>query len=306
VWLIVMGFATARAGAAAAESCRAQASVDQARITIGDPIRYTLSVETSGAEPVLPAREGAAWSPFEVRRVERLVPEPPAGAQRRYQAVYTLAIFETGTQAVPAQTVVCEQDRQSVTAATQPIPVVVESVDPGGAFEDIRPLKPPVSVPLAPWVGWLGAVLACAAAAAGVIVWRAQQSPRQVAPPPPPWAAARNELAALRAALAHEPGEMKERYDRLGDTIRAYCSARYGIHGMDRTTDELLALLKERIDPTAVEEVRRCLTGCDLVKFAGMVPTIDQAQEAVRQAEAIIDRTAPREPLEALPAGGRS
>lgn len=299
VGLAVLCGCSALGRAADWAGCSAAGEVDRTTVTIGDPIRYTLVVECPEGTRVVPPMDDASWAPFDVKDVRQAPPAALPGGRMRHAREYVLVSYETGTQMVPAVSVTGQDRSGSVQVRTAPIAITVASVNPSGVFDDVRPLKGPVSPGQSGWGWWAVGLTLCAAVAAGGSVWRIRRGRRRArVPPPPPWMAARDGLRQLAAEQCVERGLLKEQYERLGGILRAYLAARYQMIGDGRTTEELVEALRDRMDLSAVEQIRQFLVTCDLVKFARYAPSAAEAEEAMRAAQRIIDRTVPRQVAE--------
>ena len=298
---LVLGCASASA-AEETTACTATGTVDRATITIGEPISYTVTVECPEGTRMMPPTENTSWAPFEVKDERRGPQAAQPEGRVRGMFEYTLTAYQTGKQTIPAVSVIGVGDAGNVRVKTAPIAVTVESVNPSGKFEDIRPLKGPITSP-APHRGLVvGGLIVFVAMLAALAAWGIKRRKRQPQVLPPPWVTARDELRGLSSQGLIDQKALKEHYERLGDIMRAYLAARYQDAGMDDTTEELLAALKDSIDPSAVSETGRLLSICDLVKFANHVPSTDEHAAVLSAAQRLIDRTVPREAPEPVKA----
>ncbi|MBP8259176.1 MAG: hypothetical protein KA118_05895 [Verrucomicrobia bacterium] len=159
---------------------------------------------------------------------------------------------------------------------------------------DLRPLKPPVALPL-PWTVWLVLILLLLAAA-GLAVWLWRRSHRPVPPPPPepPIPAHERALEKLRDALAliDQPHPFTV---RICDTIRTYLEERFHLHAPERTTEEFLLELRHS---ASLETEHKSVLGdflqrCDLIKFARYEPGRHELDEIYRAAVRLVEETAP-------------
>jgi len=78
----------------------------------------------------------------------------------------------------------------------------------------------------------------------------------------------------------------------LSETVRRYLGARFGLPAMDRTTTELLPLVRG-LDPGrgVWEDVRDVLRISDDAKFAARTGTSEDAGDAMARSVRIVDRT---------------
>ena len=91
---------------------------------------------------------------------------------------------------------------------------------------------------------------------------------------------------------------MKPFYVELSNALRVYLAHDLGVAAPERTTREVVETLTERPDvPTeAKNRIQAVLQLADLVKFAGIRPTTDDHEKALREARAALDtlEAAPR------------
>lgn len=136
--------------------------------------------------------------------------------------------------------------------------------------------------------------------------------PKPAEPPPPPrppWEIALERLDEVRHAGLLDAERHAEYFDRVNDAVRGYLGARFGFDGLESTSDEILTALKKhaggfvRVDsaselnaPTPgipLDDVRKFLAECDLVKFANLKPSPEQCTTAISVGEHIVRSTMP-------------
>jgi hypothetical protein len=123
-----------------------------------------------------------------------------------------------------------------------------------------------------------------------------RRRPVPVAPPIPPHEVAYRALAELEGGALLDHGRFQDYYLQLTEIAKGYLQGRFGIHALDRTTEELrqeLLRTGERIVPLQADEVIRFLQACDLVKFARLRPELDEAAAALATVRQMIDRSRP-------------
>ena len=164
------------------------------------------------------------------------------------------------------------------------------------ATNDLRAIKPPVSIPTGwEWLWWMLAVLALAALC--FFAWRWWQKRRRQATPvviAPPHLRARQKLREALALL----DQPRLFCILVSDTIRVYLEERFNFHAPERTTDEFLYELQatDLLTPDQKNGLSQFLTRCDLVKFARYEPGRAELQELHAAASLLIDETEPRPP----------
>jgi hypothetical protein len=171
--------------------------------------------------------------------------------------------------------------------------------------KDTRPLKEQWT-PAPNYLLW-AALAAGALALAGAIVWwvRRRRARRGVEAAPeirlPPEVVALTELERIAAMGLLDRGEFKTYYTLVVDVVRRYLEARFGIEAMDRTSSELIALFRAR--DVASGDLTVLLEEADLVKFAKLTPSRDDALAAIERARTFVVDTTPRpEPVAAVAA----
>ncbi|MBI2389763.1 MAG: hypothetical protein HYV09_09240 [Deltaproteobacteria bacterium] len=137
--------------------------------------------------------------------------------------------------------------------------------------------------------------LTAAVLLAALAVWWSRR-PKEAPPPPPPtpsWKLAVEAIARAKRDLASGAIITKVYYDRISDAVRVHLGDRYGFDGLESTTDEILGRLRRLPSPSfPFADVERLLGECDLVKFANLVPTSDEADAAAALAESVVRATA--------------
>jgi len=156
---------------------------------------------------------------------------------------------------------------------------------------DIRPIKPPVSVPNPwTWVFWTaGILLAIALAAAALIVWLAKQKRRAIPVPVPPHVRARQKIDAALLLI----GDPRAFCIAVSDAVRVYLEERFNLRAPERTTEEFLRDLQKTSVLTAQqkESLASFLEQCDLVKFARFEPPESLLRELHEAALRLVHET---------------
>ena len=139
-------------------------------------------------------------------------------------------------------------------------------------MDDIRDIRPPVVYGWDPRWGVGALVVALLAAGVGLLWWllrRRRRGPASVVSRAPPVSleeVARGELAAL----ARESGlGDKEFYFRLCTAVRRYLDGRYGADTLERTTEELLPVLRGLpLDEVARGALQGLFRHADPIRYA--------------------------------------
>jgi len=150
----------------------------------------------------------------------------------------------------------------------------------------LRPPRDPLPIP-DPWA-WVHPSLWATIAVLTLILvflwWRRQ--PRRLPPPPHPAVLARRRIAAVPADAPPEAVAAT-----AVAALRQYCAARFGLPTSGRTSEELLAGLRDRpgLQPTLAESLGSFLEVRDLIAFAGPLAAATEATTVRERAEAFLN-----------------
>jgi hypothetical protein len=270
-------------------------TLDTAVVTVGDQFHLTVSVTHGQAEQVH-WPDSLKLAPFEL--LGRATPPPTNEGDRVTSTLeLTLTVFQLGDLDLPSIPVVVEGGGRSDTLATDAWKVTVRSV--GVAQDsDIRDVKGPLSIPRNWWtlVPWILGGLALVAGGYWLYrrYWRREARAEAVRPSPqfPPHWIAHQALDDLERSDLLSRGQVKEYYDRASDIVRRYFEDRYQVAALEMATTEVLdGLQNVDMEPDTLDEVRRFLDTCDLVKFAKLIPSPETCRELVPAARHIVDAT---------------
>ncbi len=282
------------------ERISVSSSVDQSRITIGDLIRYTVTVTHDEDVEVEMPGLGANLGQFEVRDYDVQDPRMDDGKVIS-EAEYIISTFFTGEFEIPPLTIAYRtaEDSPIQTLTTETIQIVVESVKPSEAG-DIRDIKPPVEIPRDWWLlgRWfvLGGMIIILGVFLTILYRRKKEGkgllPKREEPPRPPHEVAYEHLDRLRQSDLLEKGAVKEYYIAISEIIRRYIEGRYFVIAMEMTTFEVMEGLSQADLPEAEYQLfGTFLSQCDLVKFAKYIPSEKENVAIMDLAFEIVDKT---------------
>jgi hypothetical protein len=305
VWAADGGPADADLGlaATAADAPTVTARADRAEARVGDVVRLSITaVGLLGTPVILP--ENIDLQPF--TELERSLEEKDLGdGKMRREFRLKIAAYEPGEVHVPAVAVTYfGKGGQVLTAHTQPIPFKITSLLANEAEPALKDNAAPVTViqrDYLPVYVLGGLAAACLGALLALLVRRRLRGRAARAPAPPPRPAhevALERLDRLGATLAATT-ELRPFVFELSEIIREYLGARFGFDSLELTTEELVLRLRRRVPVQELRgfvltEVEGWLSGCDLVKFAKIAPTPDQARGALETAIRIVEASRPR------------
>jgi len=311
-WAADAGGEAADAGAAGAVADpyapTVAAHVDKAEAHVGDPIRLgVVAVAKTGVPVNLP---GTFYlGPFSLLGRDETSEQNLGDGRIRREFTLRIAAYEPGELQVPPIDVTYLGPHGEVkTARTGAVAVKIASLIANEPEPALKDAAAPVSVmeenrvPL--YVG--GALLA---AGVGALIsffivrkLRARRGDRPGPPPRPAHEIALERLDRLGALGFLENADNRPFYFAVSEVIRDYLGARYGFDSLELTTDELIAELKAHAGREMIlGEIQGWLSACDLVKFAKVSPTANEARGALESAIRIVTttRVAPVAPVAA-------
>jgi hypothetical protein len=284
------------APAASDVAVSARVSPDPSRI--GDVLTYEVTaVYPAGLTINLPI--GVELAGVEIVGVEES-PAVPTGDGFRKVFTFALQRFEIGDASVPPfELTAVTPDGEVSTIQVPASKFVVDSLtinepSPERRGEE-RPLSPDFPNEAIEWIvyGLLVGVLLAA-----LIWWLFRRffarGPAPVIVPaiPPDQVAieALNSLEERRVPML-ERGESATYYLDLTDITKAYIEGRFEIAAMDRTTDELREVLVKgdaNLGPLSATDVLAFLDRSDLIKFARVSPSSDEAREDLESVRELV------------------
>ncbi len=112
--------------------------------------------------------------------------------------------------------------------------------------------------------------------------------------PPLPWVEATNSLNNLPFKEWLDKGLVQRYYYALSEILKRYIERRFEFNAMEQTTTEIIHDLKANNIPYR-EEFGGFLHKADRVKYAKLIPTYQEIEEALRQAKELVQKTTPEE-----------
>jgi len=275
-------------------------AVDTSRITIGDRITYTVSINHVDTMRVEKPGEGVNLGQFEIKDYKIYDPIREEGRVEE-KFVYVISVFDTGTFVIPPFPVAYFPtdslgDYKLIEASA--ITIYVESVIQDEARE-LRDVKPPIDIPYDYFL--LFSVLA-AVILIGALVYfgyRLYQKRKEtgylIRPPEPPRPAHEIAFVALEELLKKDlvaQGLLKEFYSEISEIIRRYIEGRFFIPALEETSSEILRELNgQEIEVVLLQDIKGFLELSDLVKFAKYKPGDKENQKIVVLARQFIEKT---------------
>ncbi len=275
------------------------AFTDSSDYLIGDHINFTLSVTHSDDVSIITPFFSDSLKQFEILKV---LPEQTEESDNKKTITYkyVLSYFDSAEVTIPpikifyrtkSDTILKSVQTDSLRIRIQKLNVKVE--------EDIKDVKPPLRIPF----DWLTLIIWVLIAVAILIlayfVYKkyfrrkeisAVEKPKIILPP---HEEALMKLDQLDREQLWQNGFVKEYHSRITEIIREYFERRFGLPALELPTSEQLELLKRIPDAKEIYAVTESfLSNADLVKFAKFVPMDGINFEMMKQAIAIVKRTA--------------
>ena len=266
-----------------AQDVTVRSSFDSARISIGDQIRFTVTIDKpAGLKLILPVLKDTIIKNIEIISGP-VVDSTATGGRIKIIQKYLVTSFDSGRYQVPPVFAEIKNDNglkrfYSDYSILEVMRVKIVPPDTvSKIFDIVKPYRASVTVgEVLPWV----LIFALAA----TLVWfavryikklkRTGKEPEIIINPDPAHVIALRELEQLRDEKLWQSGEIKKYYTRLTEVLRQYLENRYGVFSLELTTSETLAALvktgfKRDGSYSLLKDV---LTSADLVKFAKYNP----------------------------------
>ena len=298
VWGATLGRATAEQAEVPAVTVRA--SVDRDEVTIGDPIRYTISVTAPADIDIEIPLLGERLGDFIVLDFGDLPPwtEIDRVVTSRW---FRLTIFQTGQHLLPGPTVHYRQsgaERQRVDGNDVSVTVIslLAQADQNATIRDIKPPEVP-PFDWRPYALAALAVLVLAGLGGGLFFYLRRPSPAMAPPAPAAYQVALEALRRLRTQGLIEKGQFEAYYVCLSAIVREYLEDGLRLRASEMTTEEFLSAAAGDSQLSAVQQDRLAgfLAQADLVKFARHRPGSDESEAAYQAAQRFIEETLPRQ-----------
>jgi hypothetical protein len=291
--------------AAAQRSVRLETHVSSDSMAIGERVTVSLvAAHGPDTDVSFPAPDAgpALFGELEVLRRDARRKGP-----RMDSVAYEVTTFALDSVRVPALPVQVSAGRDTTIRSAPARTVTVVSVV-GPDAKGIHGVAPLASFPQPGWA-WALLALVGTGLLAGLanLWWRRRSGDEAVAVRArpdngqTPYEAATSWIRQLEESYdLSDPDAVKPFYVELSNALRVYLARELGVAAPERTTREVVEALRHRPDvpSNAANRVQAVLQLADLAKFAGIRPTTDDHEKALREARAALDtiEAAPRSP----------
>jgi hypothetical protein len=257
-------------------------AVDTSRITIGDRITYTLSIDHADTMRVEKPGEGVHLGQFEIKDYKIYDPVREEGRiLEKFE--YVISVFDTGTFVIPPFPVAyfpTDSLREYKLMEASAITIYVESVIQDEERQ-LRDVKPPIDIPYDYYTLFTLIFSILLIGALLYLGYRFYLKRREtgyfIKQPKPPRPAHEVALEALEELLGKNllsDGMIKAFYSDISEIIRRYIEGRYFIPALEETSREILKELKDQdITEDMLINAKEILELSDLVKFAKYKPS---------------------------------
>jgi hypothetical protein len=275
-------------------------AVDTSRITIGDRITYTITIDHADTMRIEKPGEGVNLGQFEIKDY-KIYDEVQEQGRILQKYEYVVSVFDTGSFVIPPFPVAyfpsdSMGDYKIITASA--IKIYVESVIQDEERQ-LRDIKPPINIPYnyILLISVIGSVLFI-----GLIIYLGYRLYRKrketgyllkpAEPAKPAHEVALNALSELMEKDLVGKGLLKQFYSEISEIVRRYIEGRYFVRALEETSTEILLELKgQELSENAYQNVRELLQLSDLVKFAKYHPTDEENENVFLQAKEFIEET---------------
>lgn len=282
-----------------AQEVTAEAGFDKATITIGEKVRYTVTIEAPKDTKIeFPVIDQMLISTgFAIRDFGEEKPVKLPKDRVRFKYWYILDTYVTGSYNIPTITInYILPNGSKGSVSTKDVFLEVKSViKEGEEAEDIRDIKGPVQIRYSyKKIIILGTIISfiILALSIGIPLYIRHRHITKPPPPPiPPHVIALRELEKIRVEE-----DVKKYYIGVSGIVRHYIENRFNLHAPERTTEEFLMELANTDMLIQAHKVllRDFLRHCDLVKFAKYGPTKEEIEGVYNTAKRFIEETIPQ------------
>ena len=278
--------------------CQPVLLVDKTAVRIGDQVKATIRMDMSGGKEWVNIKD--VW-PDSLTGID-VVSGPVVNSQNLLsnEAVWMVAIFDTGWVKLPPLPVVINTRGQMDTFFTNDVPIQVLTVEPDST--GLADLKEIYFEPFSPgyYKKYIPHILIFLLLVGGLIYWLRQGKSKQALPEviqipllPHEWALKALDELALKKLW--QRGEVKEHYSELTDILREYLERRYAIHAKEQTSDEILVQLHHlQLKPELLADTEELISIADLIKFAKADPGMNIHTAAIERVRSFILETLPQ------------
>jgi hypothetical protein len=288
---------------AAAQEVTVTSAFDSSRIYIGDQIHYRVSVDQpSGLKVKLPFFQDTLSKNIEILSGPVIDTAVLGSGRIRITEKYLITSFDSGLYVVSPAFAEMQNENGIKRFYSDYSQLAVGRLNIAPAdtslkiYDIVGPYKAPVTLgEILPWL--LLALLVAAGVWFAVRIIRKRMKSHEdreiIIDPDPPHVIAFRELDRLRDEKLWQKGEVKKYYTILTEILREYIEKRFSVSSFELTTSETLdTLVKTGFKKDgAYNQLKKVLTGADLVKFAKHQPDAEENDIHFQQSWDFVDAT---------------
>jgi len=275
-------------------------SVDTSRITIGDRIKYEITIDYSDSLAIEHPGAGINLGQFEIKDYRIYDPEEKDNRIiQKYE--YTISVFDTGSFTIPPFPIAyfpkdSMQNYKIMEASA--INIYVESIL-GEGEQELKDVKSPIYIPFdyVLLISIISIILLLGLAGYfGYRFYKIKKEKGYLIKPPKPAKPAHEVAFDAYRILAEknliQQGLIKQYYTECSDILRKYLEDRYFIIAMEETTREILQDMKEQeLEKTQFENLKQILEVSDFVKFAKHIPAEEENNTIIQKCIDFVEET---------------
>ena len=299
--LCLILFASSILSAADQSLIEVQSEVDTSTITIGDRIKYSITINRDKNLRIEKPGEGLNLGMFEIKDYKFHDPvEKDGRIIERYD--FSISVYDTGKFTIPPFPVAyfpVDTSRQYKIIEAPAIDIMVRSVISGDEAKELKDIKFPLAIPFNYyfWLSMVAVVILLGLITfLAYLLWKRRKEKGYLfRPPPPPRPAHEIALEALENLFNStllEEQQFKEFFSRLSEIIRVYLEGRYFFSALEETTFEIMSDAKKHMeDDNLLADLRNILELSDLIKFAKYIPADNEIKTAKNQSINLVNIT---------------
>lgn len=272
---------------------KAGASIDPATLETGDT--FNLRILVSGVSAAPASVDFSNWAPW-IPADQKLSQSEWSRSGTQWVRRYTFIVFDSAHLHLPPVSITTHLGDK---LETNPLSLTVVETPAGSEMEDLEDIRD-IRREAVSWVDYwpLGAGLLLA-----LLVWLffRRKKPKtlqpvhteQIAPTIPPAAVALEKLQQLARSKPWQRGQTLEFYAQISLILREYIELQFKIPALESTTKEIIASLPATNFPAILLlSLESSLNRADLVKFADQSPAEKIHEQALQEAQTIVNQSA--------------
>lgn len=287
------------------QNIKVKAFTDSTDYSVGDYIKYTVSVEHN--KNIVVSKPVLKDSAFKLDIISAAAPaEKEENGKTITEFQYILSGYDSINTVIPPFPVRYKQGTDTSLAIiyTPPVDVRVHTLKVD-VQKDIKDIKDPLTIPLDWRLIILWILIIAAVIYAAYYFWKKYfRNRKKVVPEPkkiviPPDVEAFAALDNLEKQQLWQKGMVKEYHSEITEIIRLYFEKRFNLPALELTTSEVNIQLRMKAGAADIIELTNdFLSNADLVKFAKYQPAFNVNEEMMRQAKEIVESTRPGKVME--------